>query len=136
LARILLAQSRPQDALTEIEQETSPVWRLHGLALAYHALGRKKEADAALAEFIAKHQSDGAKQIAEIYAFRGEADRAFEWLDKAVTIHDPGLIDVAVDPLFANLHEDPRWLPFLRRLGRAPEQLATIKFDVKVPNST
>ena len=30
-----------------------------------------------------------------------------------------------------NLHCDPRWLPFLRKLGLAPEQLAAIKFDVK-----
>lgn len=35
--------------------------------------------------------------------------------------------------MFANLHWDPRWLPFLRKLGMAPEQLATIGFDVKVP---
>ena len=66
-------------------------------------------------------------------AFRREADRAFEWLDKAVAYHDPGLSDIVVEPLFANLHQDPRWLPFLRKLGRAPEQLAAIKFDVKLP---
>jgi hypothetical protein len=35
------------------------------------------------------------------------------------------------DPV--NLHSDPRWLPFLRKIGHAPEQLAAIKFDVKVP---
>ena len=35
-------------------------------------------------------------------AFRGEADRAFEWLDKAVAYHDTGLTEIAVDPLFAN----------------------------------
>ena len=47
---------------------------------------------------------------------------------------DPGLSEIAVEPLFANLHDDPRWLPFLRKIGKAPEQLAAIKFDVKVPN--
>ena len=62
------------------------------------------------------------------------ADRAFEWLDKAVTQQDPGLSEIALEPLFANLHDDPRWLPFLRKIGKAPEQLAAIKFDVKVPN--
>jgi hypothetical protein len=40
---------------------------------------------------------------------------------------------IAVQPLFANLHEDPRWLPFLREHGKAPEQLAAIKFDFTVP---
>ena len=41
---------------------------------------------------------------------------------------------LAVYPSLASLHSDPRWLPFLRKLGMAPEQLAAIKFDVKVPN--
>ena len=51
-----------------------------------------------------------------------------------MTQQDPGLSEIAIDPLFANLHDDPRWLPFLRKIGKAPEQLAAIKFDVKVPN--
>ena len=66
-------------------------------------------------------------------AFRGEADRAFEWLDKAVSYRDPGLAEIAVQPWFANLHQDPRWLPLLRKLGKSSEQLAAIKFDVKLP---
>jgi hypothetical protein len=64
---------------------------------------------------------------------RGEADRAFEWLDKAILYRDPGLSLTAVQPTFVNIRSDPRWLPFLRKIGRAPEQLAAIKFDVKVP---
>ena len=46
---------------------------------------------------------------------------------------DPGLTEIVFQPLFANLRDDPRWLPFLRRIGKAPEQLAAIKFDVRVP---
>ena len=116
LARILLAQSRPQEALTEIEQEASPLWRLHGLALAYHALGRKKEADVALAEFIAKHQADGAKQVAEIYAYRGEADRAFEWLERAYTQRDGGLTEVKGEFFLKSLERDPRYVAFLKKM--------------------
>jgi hypothetical protein len=37
------------------------------------------------------------------------------------------------DPLLASLHDDPRWLPFLRKVGVAPEQVAAIRFDVKLP---
>jgi hypothetical protein len=68
-----------------------------------------------------------------VLAFRREADRAFEWLHKATAYHDAGLTDIVVEPLFANLHHDPRWLPFLRKLGKAPAQLTAIKFDVKLP---
>jgi hypothetical protein len=46
---------------------------------------------------------------------------------------DTGLSEIVTENLFANLHSDPRWLPFLRKIGKAPDQLAAIKFDVKVP---
>jgi len=77
LGRVYLAQSRPQEALSEAERETIPEFRLQGLALAYHALARKQESDRALAELIAKYKANSAYQIAEVYAFRGETDAAF-----------------------------------------------------------
>jgi TolB-like protein/class 3 adenylate cyclase/lipoprotein NlpI len=117
-------------ALAEIEQEKSEVWRLIGLPMAYHALGRKTESDAALKALIAKYEKDWAYNIAYVYAFRGEADRAFEWLDKAGQYQDPGLADILVENLFDKIHSDPRWLPFLRKIGRAPDQLAKIEFKV------
>ena len=101
--------------------------------MAYHALGRKAESDLALAELIRNYEKTRAYSIAYALAYRGEADRAFEWLDKAVRYHDPSLGSIHAHPQFANIHADPRWLPFLRKHGMAPEQLAAIKFDVKVP---
>ena len=120
-------------ALAEIEQEKSEVWRLIGLPMAYHALGRKTESDAALATLIAKNEKDAPYNIAYVYAFRGDADKAFEWLDKAVQYQDPGLSHIAVENLFDKIHSDPRWLPFLRKIGQAPEQLAKIQFKVTLP---
>jgi hypothetical protein len=73
---------------------------------------------------IAKYRKTWPFNIAYVTAFRGEADRAFEWLDKAVTYHDPSLSDIVGEPLFAKLRQDPRWLPFLRKIGKAPEQYA------------
>jgi len=108
-------------------------WRVIGLRLAYYALGRRAEADAALAELIAGNAKEGASNIAYIYAFRSDADHAFEWLEKAVQNRDPGVATVAVEPFFRNVHQDPRWLPFLRKVGRAPEQLAKIDFKVSLP---
>lgn len=99
-----------------MEREPEPNWRLQGLALAYHALGRKKESDAALAEFVAKYHADGAFQIAEVYAFRGEADRAFEWLERAYAQHDGGLAYMKGDPLLKSLERDPRYAAFLKKM--------------------
>ncbi len=63
----------------------------------------------------------------------GEADKAFAWLDKAVEYGDPGLIESVPENLFDNIHNDPRWLVFLHKLGKAPEQLAKIEFIITPP---
>jgi len=68
-----------------------------------------------------------------VYAYHGEADKAFEWLDKAVEFGDPGLSDIVTENLFDKIRSDPRWLPFLRKIGKAPEQLAKIEFKVTLP---
>ncbi len=130
----LLLEGDPAGALAAMKEETNDSWRLIGLPMAWHALGKQDESDAALAELIrTMDEKSWSYNIAYVMAFRGEADRAFEFLDKAVAYHDTGLAEIAVDPLFANLHQDPRWLPLLRRLRKAPEQLAAIEFDVKLP---
>jgi hypothetical protein len=71
--------------------------------------------------------------IVEEAAFRGDADRAFEWLDKAAQSRDPSLGAIALSPFCEKLHKDPRWLPYLRKHGMAPEQLAAIEFDFTLP---
>jgi len=133
IGEMLLQKGDAQGALAEIQEETNPKVRLSALSVAYHALGRKVESDAALAEMIRKYETTAAYDIAIALAYRGEADRAFEWLDKAVQYDDPSLGSLAVYPLFTNLHSDLRWLPLLRKVGIAPEQLAAIQFEVTLP---
>jgi len=82
---------------------------------------------------IKKYEQDSAYNIAYSLAFRGEADQAVVWLEKAVAYHDPGLSEIVGEPLFANLHDDPRWLPFLESIGMSPDQLAAIEFNVTLP---
>ncbi len=131
----LLLKGDAQGALAEIEQETSDSWKMYGLPMAYHALGRKDDSDTALTALIAKYEKEGPYNIAYVYAYRGEADKAFEWLDKAIEYGDPGLGEIATENLFEKIHADPRWLPFLRKIGKAPEQLAKIDFRVTLPQS-
>jgi hypothetical protein len=71
--------------------------------------------------------------IVWVLAYRGEADRAFEWLERAIQSGAPGLYGMVGNRLLDNLHDDLRWLPFLRRVGVAPEQIEAIEFDVKLP---
>ena len=116
LGQVLLAQGRPQQALGEIELEPRESWKLFGEALAYHALSRPHNSDAALRKLMATDQKDWAFQIAEVYAYRGESDKAWEWLDRAYRQRDGGLIFVKIDPLFKSLRQDPRYIDLLKRM--------------------
>ena len=129
----LIAKGDGAGALAEAQAEASETWRMIGLPAAYQALGRKAEADTTLAAVITKFGKEATYNIAYIYAFIGEADRAFEWLGKAREYNDGGLSEIVYEPFFDKIRGDPRWLPFLRKIGRAPEQLAKIEFEVKLP---
>jgi serine/threonine protein kinase/TolB-like protein/Tfp pilus assembly protein PilF len=120
LGKVLLAQSKPEAALAEMKLEADPVRHRQGLALAYHAVGRLREADAALAELIQGHQDRMAFKIAEVHAYRGDADRAFEWLERAYAQRDAGLAEIKGDSLLRGLAGDPRFAAFLRKMRLPP----------------
>jgi tetratricopeptide (TPR) repeat protein len=117
LSRVYLTQGRPQDALPEIERVRYEPLRAYLYAIAYYALGRKKESDNALSELVTKYHVSDAYQIAEVYAFRNQSNEAFEWLDRAYAQRDSSLIETKVDPLLKNLHNNPRYAAFLKKLN-------------------
>ena len=119
LGRVYLAWSRPEQALEQFQSEPHPAFRLFGLALAHHALGQEQEAQAALDELIETWGAQTAYQIAEIHAFQGDPDQAFEWLERAFAERDPGTAETRVDPLLIGLQDDPRWPAFLRKIRLA-----------------
>jgi tetratricopeptide (TPR) repeat protein len=100
-----------------MEQETGEYYRLEGRAIVAFARKRVAESDAALRQLIDKYHGNAAIQIAQAYAYRGERDQAFEWLDRAIAQRDAGLVNFMTDPLFASLHGDPRFKTVLRRLN-------------------
>src|SRR5260370_21879220 len=101
--KIVMAEKKPQQALAVIEKEPIEWGRFTGQALAYHALGREQDSNTALDGLLAKYSSDGSYQIAQVYAYRGEFDKSFEWLERAYEQRDPGLPAINSDPLFQNL---------------------------------
>jgi predicted Zn-dependent protease len=115
LSKIYLMQGRPQDALHEIELVRFGAARAWLYAIAYHALGREKESDAALSELIAKYREP--TYVAEVYGCRNQSDKAFEWLDRAYAQRDSSLIHTKVDPLLKNLRSDPRYTALLKKLN-------------------
>jgi len=119
LGRVLLAKGRLEDARTEIEREPDEGWRLVGEALVDHALGRPGESQAAVRSLTEAFSADMPYQIAQVHAFRGETDLAFDWLERAHAAHDTGLAEMIGDPLLLGLERDPRYAAFLERIGLA-----------------
>ena len=116
LGLVYLARSQAQQALGQFEKIAAGSERVVGEALAYSALGRKAEADAALQQLLGQYREQAAYQIAEVYAFRGEADRAFQWLEIARAHKDAGVAAIKGDPLLKNLYKDPRYTEFLKSM--------------------
>ena len=134
LGLALLANGETEAAMEEIARESFEACRLIGEAMAYHDRGQAAQSDAALQQIIDKYGDDWAYNIAAVLAYRAEADRAYEWLDKAAENNDSGLVEIVTAPEFKNLHAEPRWNNFLSAIGKAPEQLAAIEFEVTLPS--
>jgi TolB-like protein/DNA-binding winged helix-turn-helix (wHTH) protein/Flp pilus assembly protein TadD len=116
LGKVLIAEAKPQQALAEIEKEPSEWGKLTGQGLVYRALGREQDSNAALAGLIARHGTYAAYQVAQVYAFRGESDKSFEWLQRAYNQRDAGLPEIKTDPLLKTLRHDPRYIELLKKL--------------------
>jgi TolB-like protein/Flp pilus assembly protein TadD len=113
---ISLATGDPGSALKLIEANPG----LTGCdcrVLALDALGRKPEADLALANLERDHANDNASGIAKVYASRGDLDQAFKWFDRSYRQHEDDMLWIKVDPLVKNVQSDPRFAALLRKLG-------------------
>ncbi len=112
----LVAGGQPAAALAAAERAEMAWLRLPGVALAQHDLGRPRESQRALDAVIASNGEDAAYQIAEVFAWRGERQLAFEWLQRAFRQRDPGLRWLKGDPLLAKLRADERYGALLRKM--------------------
>ena len=117
VAILRLLESNAAEALATARKIGIEFFRLTDVAMAEHSLGHAKESQQALDELIAKHGPDGAYQVAEALAWRGEKDKAFEWLERAYQQRDGGLSEVKVDQLLGRLHGDPRFKAVLKKMN-------------------
>ena len=117
LALVLVDKKRSEESLQQIDREPDEFWRIWGRAIVYWKLGRFEESNACLDQIIAQHAAGNEFQIAEIYGVRGDIDKAFEWLERAILHDDPGVTHAKVNPRLKCLHGDPRWPAVLSRIG-------------------
>src|SRR6266481_1801787 len=118
-----LLENKFEEAATAAQADAGDWARLLIVACARWAQKKIPEADAALAQLTKDFAETAAYQIAEVHAYRGDKDKAFEWLERARRQRDPGLASLRKDPLLTNLQDDTRWNAFLRTMGLADDQL-------------
>jgi adenylate cyclase len=127
-AKCYLLQGQPEKALTEANRIDLEARRLWILPMAFYELGQFGASDQALEVLIEDHAHEAASFIAENFAWRGELDQAFEWLDRAKREKQYMWGSLVFDPAFSDLHADPRWADFRARDGRSAEQIREIVF--------
>ena len=140
-----LVAGDPEGALEAFERETHKAYGLQGMSMALHDLGHEDESASVLQELIDLQNDNFADIMAEnpdivpwpfgfarAYAWIGNKEEAFRFLKITAEQqgHIPGL---ANHSLFTRIHDDSRWLPFLHSIGEAPEQLAEIEFNPRLP---
>jgi serine/threonine-protein kinase len=116
--QVLVAAQRKDGgkALREAQLEPDENYRRFELAVAQCVRGDRNAADAALADLLA-NRLGVAYQIAEVYAVRGEKDKAFEWLQISFNEHDTGTLALLVDPLLKGLRDDPRYTALVAKMN-------------------
>ena len=116
LGKVYLFKGDATQALREIEKNPPNIYRELGLVMAYSTLGREAEAQVILQKMVMERGEQNPAWIAEAFAWRGENDLAFEWLEKAYVQKDIGLAYILNSRVLEALSDDPRWVELLRKL--------------------
>jgi TolB-like protein/tetratricopeptide (TPR) repeat protein len=117
LGNLQLVTRVPAEALATYRKISEAPLRDTGIAMAEHSLGNDRQSQQALDAAIANGAHGYASQIADVFAWRNEKDKAFEWLERAHEQHDGGLAELNTDVLLASLHDDPRFKALRRQIN-------------------
>jgi TolB-like protein/tetratricopeptide (TPR) repeat protein len=117
LGKAYLLKGDAEQALLEIKKNPENVSRIAGLVMAYSSLGRETEAETELQRLVFDHGEKNPVSVAEAYSWRGQKDKAFEWLEKAYVQRDSTLAYMLGNNVFYSLKDDPRWADFLKKMN-------------------
>lgn len=117
LAALQLLDGNATQALATARRGNYEDGRLQLTAKAEYSLGHAKESQRALDRLIAKSGHNCAYCVATVYAWRGEKDKAFEWLERAFVQHESNLTDIKDTPEFDSLLGDARYSALMHKLN-------------------
>ncbi len=133
-SRLILAYVHAGDAGSALGQlERTNLSRVYTrlAPLVFAALGRQDEFEESMNELLRDYEGGDAGLsywAAYAWAHNGDADRMFEWLERA---RQHGVLDVAPGEFaFRRYEKDPRWVSFMQRAGMSPDTLAAIALSI------
>ncbi len=116
MGMICLLETTPSAALDWYGRTENSTFRLLGEAMAFHDLGDAQHSHDSLQALIDADAHHAAYQVASVFAWRGENEAAFEWLQRAFEQRDAGLQYLKYDPALRGLRHDTRYAQLLERL--------------------
>jgi TolB-like protein/DNA-binding winged helix-turn-helix (wHTH) protein/Flp pilus assembly protein TadD len=116
LGELELLEGQPEPALATFRQTKVKDFSLTGQAKAEYSLGHRDASQRILEQLIAERPPSSAS-IASVYAWRGEKDKAFQWLERAYTERDAGITWLKIDFSFRDLRGDPRYKALLKKMN-------------------
>jgi adenylate cyclase len=126
-----LGVGNPEKALAAFEQESVGNLGEMGALMALHDLGRNEEFEARFTRF--RNEVGDAESIARIYAWIGDNDKAYEWLDKMIAEEGPDLLEAIDTDLYAKIKSDPRWRLMRDKYGYFDTPVEAIDFTYSLP---
>ena len=117
LASVYLFDGRPEEVLTRLTglPDSSRLRQIKAAAL--FDLGETNQAQQALEDFLQSPSPPGPAEIANMYAWRGENDEAFEWLAVALEQRDTALAHILGNSALVKLKDDARFPILLEKIG-------------------
>jgi hypothetical protein len=118
LSEIEIRRGNAQAALAAAQQEPpGSFFRDTALVKALQIGNDRTAADSALKNLLDKGASWDPYDVAQIYAMRNDADKTFEWLDRAWSYRDPAVHYLPYDPFIRRYKDDPRFIAYCRKVG-------------------
>ena len=114
--KVLLAQGKMEEALEEFKQEEHEFFSIYGMNFILYAIGGETNSKSVFNEFLERNSQTDPANTADLYAFRGDYDNAFKYLNEAFNIKDPVLIEALSYPSFKPMYKNPRWKELIEKI--------------------
>lgn len=116
-AKVFLAKGNLDEAKKEIQKETHEFFSLYGRNFIYFDKNNLKASEDLFNEFLEKFSKEDLANTADLYAYRGNYEKSFEYLNKAFENKDAVLIEALTYPSFKPMYSDPRWKQFIEKIN-------------------